>query len=181
MSKKQHNLIWLDLEMTGLDIDHCHIIEIAAIVTDRNLDILAETESIAIHQPIEILESMDSWCKETHFKSGLVDRVKSSDISVGHAESIIFDFISEYTNPHSSPLCGNSVWQDRKFLAKYMPKLEAHFHYRLLDVSSFKIAAQLWKPELLNHFKKHNNHLALADIKESIEELKFYRQHMLSI
>ena len=177
--QKDKNLIWIDLEMTGLDINNCHIIEIAAIVTDDKLNILAESPAIAIHQSDEILASMNEWCIKTHGDSGLTARVKESTTSVTKAENKILSFIEPYTNKGKSPLCGNSVWQDRRFLAKYMPSLEAYLHYRLFDVSSFKIAASLWQPQLLNQFHKKGTHLALDDIKESIEEMKFYQKHLL--
>lgn len=174
------NLVWIDLEMTGLEIESCHIIEIAAIVTDADLNIVAESEAIAIYQPDEIMSAMNQWCQKTHNASGLVQRVKDSRISVIEAEKIILDFIAPYVSEKASPLCGNSVWQDRKFLAKYMPTLEGYFHYRLFDVSAFKIAASLWQPKLQNKFQKKNSHLALDDIRESIGEMQFYRQHLLA-
>ena len=176
---KLDNLIWLDLEMTGLDVKCCRIIEIAAIVTDNELNIIAESPAIAIHQSDAALASMDVWCTKTHGNSGLTERVRKSTISTAQAETMILDFIKPHVTKNTSPLCGNSVWQDRKFLAKYMPTLEAYFHYRLLDVSSFKIAAALWQPDLLKKFTKGNTHLALDDIQESIEEMKFYREHLL--
>jgi oligoribonuclease len=173
-------LIWLDLEMTGLDIETCQIIEIAAIITDIELNIVAESNAIAIYQSDEIMANMNTWCQKTHQASGLIERVKESTISVSEAEQAILDFITPHVAKNASPLCGNSVWQDRKFLAKYMPTLESYFHYRLFDVSAFKIAAALWKPKLLHQFKKQNNHLALDDIRESISEMGFYRQHLLA-
>ncbi|MBK2125071.1 oligoribonuclease [Fangia hongkongensis] len=180
MSKIKH-LIWLDLEMTGLDIYNCHIIEIAAIITDSELNVVAESDAIAIYQPEEVLAKMDTWCTKTHGESGLTARVRASHISLEEAEKMILNFIKPHVNKHASPLCGNSVWQDRKFLAKYMPELEDYFHYRLLDVSSFKIAASMWKPELVEAFQKENTHLALDDIKESIDEMKYYRQKLLNL
>ena len=175
----KNNLVWIDLEMTGLEIDECHIIEIAAIITDPNLNILAESSAIAIHQSDEILANMNLWCLKTHAESGLTERVRQSTISTAEAEIKILEFIKPHVNKGQSPLCGNSIWQDRKFLAKYMPTLEDYFHYRLFDVSSFKIAASLWRPELLEKFTKQSTHLALDDIKESIEEMKFYQQNLL--
>jgi oligoribonuclease len=170
-------LVWLDLEMTGLNVDHCHIIEIASILTDRKLNIVAKSKSIAIYQPNEILATMDDWCTNTHTNSGLLDRVKKSSISVSEAEHMMLEFIESYVDKNTSPLCGNSVWQDRKFLAKYMPELEDYFHYRLLDVSSFKIAASLWKTRSIQTFHKQNTHLALNDVIESINEMKYYYKH----
>jgi oligoribonuclease len=179
-AEPKSNLIWLDLEMTGLEIERCHIIEIAAIITDPNLNILAESPAIAIHQSDDILAGMNSWCVKTHSESGLTERVRQSKVGTSEAEKQMLEFIKPHVNKGQSPLCGNSIWQDRKFLAKYMPTLEDYFHYRLFDVSSFKIAASLWKPELLEQFTKKNTHLALDDIKESIEEMKFYRDHFLN-
>ncbi|WP_119342910.1 oligoribonuclease [Facilibium subflavum] len=177
----QQNLVWLDLEMTGLELDHCHIIEIAAIITDSELNVIAESQAIAIHQPDEIMDSMNQWCKTTHGASGLTQRVKESNISLKKAEQMILDFIKPHVAEKASPLCGNSIWQDRRFLARYMPTLENYFHYRLLDVSAFKIAANLWSPELVNGFEKKNAHLALDDIKESIEEMKYYKDNFLKL
>lgn len=174
-------LVWLDLEMTGLDIDTCHIIEIAVIITDINLNIIAESESIAIYQPDRIIQNMNTWCQKTHLSSGLVERVKNSKISTAAAEQMILTFIEFHVAKNSSPLCGNSVWQDRKFIAKYMPKLEKYFHYRLFDVSTFKIASALWKPRLKSQFRKHNEHTALADIRESIIEMQFYQKNLLAL
>lgn len=181
LEQTKSNLIWLDLEMTGLEIETCHIIEIAVIITNSDLNILTESPSIEIYQDDAILKTMNSWCIKTHSKSGLIERVKESKVSVSEAESFIIDFIKPYVKKGQSPLCGNSVWQDRKFLTKYMPTLEDYFHYRLFDVSSFKIAASFWRPELLQQFNKQSAHLALDDIKESINEMKFYQAHLLNL
>lgn len=181
VAQTKSNLIWLDLEMTGLEIDTCHIIEIAAIITDPDLNILAESPAIAIHQNEDVLKGMNSWCIKTHGESGLTERVRQSAVDIAQAEQMILDFIKPYVKKGQSPLCGNSVWQDRKFLAKYMPTLEDYFHYRLFDVSSFKIAASFWKPSVLQQFDKQSTHLALDDIKESIDEMKFYQANLLNL
>lgn len=181
LKQTKNNLIWIDLEMTGLIVDKCHIIEIAAIVTDKNLNIIAESPAIAIYQSDDILKNMDPWCIKVHTESGLVKRVQKSEITVSGAEQLIMNFIKPYVNKGESPLCGNSIWQDRKFLSKYMPQLEKYFHYRLFDVSSFKVAASLWNPELLKQLNKKNNHLALDDIRDSIREMKFYHEYLLKL
>ena len=173
------NLIWIDLEMTGLDVDNCRIIEIAAIITDKDLNIIAEAEPIAIYQPDEVLATMNEWCIKTHGETGLTQRVKASTISTENAEQQILEFIREFVPYQSSPLCGNSIWQDRKFLAKYMPKIDEYCHYRMLDVTTLKLLNQYWGDS--KGFEKKNTHKALDDIHESIAELKFYRQKLLSI
>tara|TARA_R110000868_G_scaffold96162_2_gene264617 strand:+ start:34681 stop:35229 length:549 start_codon:yes stop_codon:yes gene_type:complete len=174
-ANKKHNLIWLDLEMTGLDIQNDVIIEIASIITDQQLNILAEGPVLAIFQPDIILDNMNDWCKKQHSKSGLVDRVKASNVSVAQAENETLKFWKEWVQEGESPLCGNSVHNDRLFLSKYMQKLEKFLHYRHLDVSTPKLLSKYWYD---NEFKKDSKHLALDDIKDSIEELKFYRQNM---
>lgn len=173
------NLVWLDLEMTGLEVENCRIIEMAAIITDKNLNIIAESQPIAIHQPTDVIESMNSWCIKTHGESGLTQRVIDSQISEAQAEQMMLDFVQTYVPENTSPLCGNSIWQDRKFLAKYMPTLESYFHYRMIDVSTVKLLASYWKPKAAASFNKSNTHLALDDIRESIAELKHYRKHFL--
>lgn len=170
------NLIWIDLEMTGLDPEKEVIIEIATIVTDADLNILAEGPSIVIHQPDEILDAMDEWCTNQHGKSGLTQRVRESAISEREAELATLEFLQKYVPKGSSPICGNSIGQDRRFLVKYMPELEAYFHYRNLDVSTLKELARRWKPEVLNGFTKQATHLALDDIRDSIAELQHYRK-----
>ncbi len=177
----QHNLVWIDLEMTGLDVESDLIIEIAAIITDSQLNIIAESSPIAIYQPTSVLDNMNAWCIKTHGESGLTQRVAHSDISCQTAEKMVLQFIQQYVPGNCSPLCGNSVWQDRRFLAKYMPDLEQYLHYRLLDVTTLKLLGQYWKPDALKGFHKQNTHLALDDIRESIAELKFYRQQLMAI
>lgn len=175
----EFNLIWLDMEMTGLDPDNDRIIEVAVVVTDPQLNILAEGPVFAIHQSNERLDGMDAWNKGTHGRSGLIERVKVSTITEIDAESAIIDFLKHFVPAGKSPMCGNSICQDRRFMARGMPKLEAFFHYRNLDVSTLKELCKRWKPELASGFKKHQKHTALADILESIEELKYYREHFI--
>ncbi|MED7819154.1 MULTISPECIES: oligoribonuclease [unclassified Francisella] len=173
------NLVWIDLEMTGLDVEECKIIEIAAIITDKDLNTIAEAEPIAIHQSDEILDNMNEWCIKTHGETGLTQRVKDSKISLEEAEQKILDFIKQYVPYQSSPLCGNSIWQDRRFLAKYMPKIDDYCHYRMLDVTSLKLLNEYWGDGEI--FNKKATHKALDDIQESIAELKFYRKKLLSL
>jgi oligoribonuclease len=175
----EFNLVWVDMEMTGLDPDSDRIIEVAAVVTDANLNVLAEGPVFAIHQPDEVLDKMDAWNKGTHGRSGLIERVKASTISEAHAELELIAFLKRYVPAGKSPMCGNSICQDRRFMARGMPKLEAFFHYRNLDVSTLKELCKRWKPELAGGFKKHQKHTALADIIESIEELRYYREHFI--
>ncbi|WP_423906631.1 oligoribonuclease [Candidatus Spongiihabitans sp.] len=170
------NLVWIDLEMTGLSPEHDRIIEIASIATDAQLNILAEGPVMAIYQSLKRLADMDKWNTKTHTESGLVKRVRASTINEKQAEQRTIDFISKYVAGNHSPLCGNTICQDRRFLANYMPSLEAYFHYRNLDVSSVKELVLRWRPDLLNGFSKQNTHKALDDIRESIEELKYYRK-----
>ncbi|WP_434526116.1 oligoribonuclease [Photorhabdus asymbiotica] len=179
MSKSEHNLIWIDLEMTGLDPERDRIIEIATIVTDANLNILAEGPVIAIHQSDEQLALMDEWNVRTHTGSGLVERVKASKIDTQGAEKATIEFLEKWVPAGVSPICGNSVGQDRRFLFRYMPELEVYFHYRYLDVSTLKELARRWKPEILAGFKKQNTHQALDDIRESVAELAYYREHFI--
>ena len=175
MTLDANNLIWIDLEMTGLEPQQDQIIEIATVVTDANLAILAQGPVIAIHQPDEIMNSMDEWNTSHHRDSGLTDRVRSSNSSMSDAERETLEFLRQYVIPGKSPMCGNSICQDRRFMARLMPELEAFFHYRNLDVSTLKELARLWKPELVGGFVKNGAHLALDDILESIDELKYYR------
>jgi len=176
MSRKD-NLIWIDLEMTGLDPEHDYIIEIATIVTDADLNVLAEGPSLVIHQPDSVLDSMNEWCVNQHGQSGLTQRVRESDISEREAEQQTIAFLMEYVDKGSSPMCGNSIGQDRRFLYRYMPELEAFFHYRNLDVSSVKELARRWRPDVLSSLRKKGSHLALDDIRDSIAELQHYREH----
>jgi len=170
------NLIWVDMEMTGLDPDNDVVIEIATIVTDSELNTLAEGPVLAIYQPDERLDAMDEWNTSHHNSSGLVKRVRESTESEATATAATIDFLQAYVSEGASPMCGNSICQDRRFMARHMPGLESYFHYRNLDVSSLKILMQLWRPELEGGFKKSATHLALDDIRESIEELRYYRE-----
>ena len=175
------NLIWVDLEMTGLDPETDRIIEVALVVTDPDLNILAEGPVYAIHQSDEILNGMDAWNRGTHGRSGLIDRVRASNITEAMAEDALIEFLEPYVPKGKSPMCGNTICQDRRFMAKTMPKLEAYFHYRNLDVSTLKELARCWKPGLVDGFKKMQKHTALADIIESIEELRYYRKHFIRV
>jgi len=179
LAASEQNLIWVDLEMTGLYPDKDRIIEIAVVVTDPLLSIRIEGPVIAVHQSDATLDAMDAWNKGTHGRSGLVDRVKASVIDATQAEEQVIEFLKRYVPTNKSPMCGNSICQDRRFLANYMPKLEAFFHYRNLDVSTLKELVKRWKPDLLSGFKKAQAHTALADIHESIDELVYYREHFL--
>lgn len=177
----EQNLIWIDMEMTGLDPDNCVVLEIATIITDADLNILAEGPVIAVHQSDEVLSNMNEWCIETHGKTGLTQRCKDSDFSVRDAEIATLDFIKQWVPAGKSPLCGNSIGQDRRFMVAYMPELEAYCHYRNVDVSTIKELAKRWAPEAIKGFKKKGIHLALVDIQESIAELAFYREHVFKI
>lgn len=177
MKGKSTNLIWLDLEMTGLDPDGDRIIEIASVVTNSDLEILGEGPVLAISQPENVMAAMDNWNQKTHGGTGLIDRVRDSNISEHDAEQQTLDFLREFLPEKTSPLCGNSICQDRRFLYRSMPKLEAFFHYRNLDVSSIKELANRWRPDICNRFVKSGGHRALNDVLDSIEELKFYREH----
>ena len=179
LKKSDQNLVWLDCEMTGLDPEKERLIEIAIIVTGPQLTPRIEGPVLAIHQPDEVLDQMDKWNKGTHGKSGLIDKVKASTITETDAEERILAFIAQYVPKGVSPLCGNTISQDRRFLVKYMPKLEAFLHYRNIDVSTFKELAKRWRPEVYNAFKKQQRHTALADVHESIDELEHYRTHFL--
>ena len=171
-------LIWIDLEMTGLDPDTDSIIEIATLVTDQDLNILAEGPELAIRHSLERLEAMDDWNRGTHRKSGLWDKVLASETSLAQAEAVTVDFLSHWIPAGKSPICGNSICQDRRFLVRLMPRLERYFHYRNLDVSTLKELARRWSPELVDGFSKAGSHTALADIRESVSELAYYRQFM---
>jgi oligoribonuclease len=181
MSMNDNNLIWIDLEMTGLDPQQDQIIEIATIVTDRDLNMLAEGPVLAIHQPDQILNAMDEWNTRHHGESGLIERVKQSQYSMQQAEQLTLQFVQRYVPAGKSPMSGNSICQDRRFMARLMPQLENYFHYRNLDVSSLKELARLWKPELLEGFDKKGLHQALDDIRESIEEMKYYRENFMRL
>jgi oligoribonuclease len=175
------NLAWIDLEMTGLDPVHDRIIEIASIVTDPDLRVLAEGPVLAIQQPEAVLAGMDEWNTRHHGQSGLLDRVRNSDVTEVDAEAQTLAFLQQWCQQRQAPLCGNSICQDRRFLARWMPRLEAFFHYRNLDVSSLKILARLWAPDIAEAFKKANKHQALDDIRESIAELRYYRSELLRV
>ncbi|BDY06564.1 oligoribonuclease [Ferrimonas sp. YFM] len=181
MAADPSNLIWIDLEMTGLDPEQHCIIEIATIVTDAQLNVLAEGPMLAIHQSDDELAKMDEWCTRTHGESGLTKRVKESAISTAEAERQTIEFLKQWVPEGASPICGNSVGQDRRFLYRYMPDLERYFHYRYLDVSTVKELTRRWKPEILGGFKKQGTHLALDDIRESIAELAYYRSEVFKI
>jgi len=175
------NLVWVDMEMTGLEPETDRIIEVAMVVTDMHLNVLAEGPVLAIHQSDETLDKMDAWNKGTHGRSGLIDRVKASTISEEAAEAEFIAFMRQWVPKGKSPMCGNTIGQDRRFMVKYMPKLEAFFHYRNIDVSTLKELGRRWKPEMVASFKKAQKHTALADIIESIEELKYYREHFIKL
>ena len=176
----EFNLVWVDMEMTGLDPDRDRVIEIAAIVTDPNLNVLAEGPVFVIHQPDEVLDGMDAWNKGTHGRSGLIDRVKASTVTEEQASAEMVAFLKLFVPAGKSPMCGNSICQDRRFMARHMPTLEAFFHYRNVDVSTLKELCRRWRPELIAGFKKHQLHTALADIRESVEELRYYREHFIN-
>lgn len=176
-----NRLIWIDLEMTGLDPSRDVIIEIATIVTDADLKIISEGPSLVIHQPDDILDGMDAWNTRQHGQSGLTQRVRDSQLSVADAEVQTLDFLRRHLQRGDSPMCGNSICQDRRFLANYMPHLEGFFHYRNLDVSSLKELARRWKPRILEGMKKQSSHLAMDDIKDSIEELRYYRSQLMNL
>jgi len=176
-----HALIWIDLEMTGLNPERDRIIEMATIVTDAALNVVAEGPVIAVHQPSELLDAMDDWNRRTHGASGLIDRVKASAVDEREAERLTLEFLGQYVSKNRSPMCGNSICQDRRFLARYMPELEAWFHYRNLDVSTLKELAARWRPDLAGGLVKKNTHRALDDIRESIEELRYYRDRFLRV
>ena len=177
---KKTNLIWIDLEMTGLFPESDVIIEIATVVTDADLNVIAEGPSLAIHQSDDCLAGMDEWNTNQHTKSGLVERVKNSEISAADAEQKTLDFLREFIDEGASPMCGNSICQDRRFLYNYMPELEKFFHYRHIDVSTLKELASRWKPEVLAKTNKKSAHLALSDVYDSINELKHYRKHFIN-
>jgi oligoribonuclease len=175
------HLVWMDLEMTGLDPERDLIIEIATIVTSATLDVIAEGPALAVHQSDSALAAMDAWNTTHHTASGLIERVRREGVGQAEAEAVSLAFVERHTTRGQAILCGNTIWQDRRFLARHMPRLESHFHYRMIDVSSVKELARRWRPELLAGFTKQNQHLALADIRESIAELAFYRDHFFRL
>jgi oligoribonuclease len=181
LSKSDQNLVWLDCEMTGLDPEKERLLEIAVVITGPHLSPRIEGPVLVIHQSDAQLQQMDAWNKGTHGKSGLIDKVKASPLSEAEAEQQLLDFIKQYVPKSASPMCGNTISQDRRFLVKYMPKLEAHFHYRNLDVSTLKELSRRWKPEVYSSFKKQQRHTALADVHESIDELAHYREHFIRL
>ena len=181
LARSDQNLVWLDCEMTGLNPEHDRIIEIAVVVTGPRLEPRIEGPVLVIHQSDEQLAGMDAWNRGTHGKSGLVDKVKASGLSEQVAQKMILDFLIAYLPKKASPMCGNSIGQDRRFLAKYMPELESFFHYRNLDVSMLKELAKRWRPEVYNAFKKQQRHTALADVQESIDEMVYYRENFLKL
>ena len=181
MAQDQNNLVWLDMEMTGLTPDTDRIIEIAVVITNSNLETVAEGPVLVVHQPDAVLNGMDNWNKSTHAKSGLIDRVKASPLDERAVELRMLDFLKLHVPKGVSPMCGNSICQDRRFMAKWMPDLETWFHYRNLDVSTLKELCKRWKPELAKGMVKHGKHEALADVYESVEELKYYREHFLKV
>ncbi|CAM3803990.1 oligoribonuclease [Bordetella sputigena] len=181
MALNDNRLVWLDMEMTGLDPEKERIIEVAVVVTEPDLTVVAEGPALAIHQPDSLLDAMDSWNKATHGKSGLIEKVKASTITEAQAEDILIAFLSQHVPAGKSPLCGNTISQDRRFMFRYMPRLEQFFHYRNLDVSTLKELARRWRPDVYKSFEKKSRHEALADIHDSIDELKHYREHFLKV
>jgi len=181
MPTDQNNLVWIDMEMSGLVPERDRVLEVAILVTDSQLALLAEGPVLVVHQDASVLDAMDDWNKGVHGRSGLIERVRASTFDEAEVERRLLEFLSQHVPASASPMCGNSICQDRRFLARYMPKLEAHFHYRNLDVSTLKELVRRWKPEVAKGFIKHGKHEALADILESIEELKYYRSTVMTI
>lgn len=181
MAKNDTHLVWIDMEMSGLDPDKDRILEVALVVTDKDLNLVEEGPVLVVHQPDAVLDGMDSWNKGTHGKSGLIDKVKASTLTEAAVEEAMIAFMKQHISARTSPMCGNSICQDRRFLARHLPQMEAYFHYRNLDVSTFKELAKRWKPQIMDGFKKANLHTALSDILESIEELKYYREHFIRL
>ena len=181
MAQDQNHLIWVDMEMTGLVPESDHILEVAVVITDSALNTIAEGPVLVVHQDNAILDAMDDWNKNTHGRSGLINRVKSSVLNDAQVEAQMIAFLQEHVPSGASPMCGNSICQDRRFMARWMPRLESYFHYRNLDVSTLKELVKRWKPEIAKGLKKHGKHEALADIYESIEELKYYREHFIQL
>jgi len=181
MAQDANNLIWLDMEMTGLNPDGDRIIEVAMVITDSQLQTIAESPVLVVHQSTEILDAMDQWNKSTHARSGLIEKVKTSTLNEAQVEEQMLNFLQQHVPSNTSPMCGNSICQDRRFLARWMPALERYFHYRNLDVSTLKELAKRWKPEIVAGIVKHGKHEALADIYESIEEMKYYRANFIQV
>ncbi len=181
MAQDPNALIWIDMEMSGLNPETDRVLEVAIVITDAQLNVITEAPVLVVHQPDEVLAAMDNWNQSTHKKSGLIDRVKASTLSEADVEEQMIAFLSQHVPSGVSPLCGNSVHQDRRFLVRYLPKLDAYFHYRLIDVSTLKELARRWKPDVLAGMVKHGKHEALADIHESIEELRYYRAQIMKI
>jgi oligoribonuclease len=181
MAQDQNALVWLDMEMTGLDPDRDRIIELAMVITNSQLEVIAESAVWAVHQSDSVLDGMDDWNRKTHGKSGLIDKVKASVLVEAEVEAQALDFLKRHVPAGKSPMCGNSICQDRRFMARYLPKLESYFHYRNLDVSTLKELCKRWTPEIAKGVKKGGKHEALADIYESIEELKYYRTNFLKV
>ncbi|SFN56207.1 oligoribonuclease [Nitrosospira briensis] len=179
MSQESTNLIWIDMEMSGLSPETDQILEVALVITDSQLNILAEAPVLVLFQPEVVLDGMDNWNKSTHSRSGLIDKVRASSLAEAQAESLMIEFLQEHIAPGVSPMCGNSICQDRRFLARRMPRLEAYFHYRNLDVSSLKELVKRWRPEILPGLTKQCKHEALADIHDSIVEMRYYREHFI--
>jgi oligoribonuclease len=179
MAQNDTHLVWVDMEMSGLDPDKDVVLEVALVVTDKDLNLVEEGPVLVLHQSDTVLDGMDNWNKGTHGKSGLIDKVKASALSEADVEARMIEFMKQHVGERKSPMCGNSICQDRRFMARHLPKLEAWFHYRNLDVSTLKELAARWRPELKDGFKKANSHTALADIQESIEELRYYREHFI--
>ncbi len=181
MAQDVNNLIWLDMEMTGLNPDTDHIIEVAMVISDSQLETVAESPVLVVHQATSILEGMDDWNKSTHARTGLIEKVKASALNDAKVEEQMLAFLEQHVPANTSPMCGNSICQDRRFMARWMPKLEEYFHYRNLDVSTLKELAKRWKPEILSGIAKQGKHEALADIYESIEEMKYYRENFIRV
>ena len=181
MAQDPNRLIWIDMEMSGLDPDGDKVLEVAIVITDGELNTVVEAPVFVVHQSAEVLASMDDWNQKTHGKSGLIDRVKASTLSENDVADRMVAFLADYVPKGISPMCGNSVHQDRRFMARHLPKLEAYFHYRNLDVSTLKELARRWKPQLLDGLTKHGKHEALADIHESIDELRYYKEHFIKL
>jgi len=181
MAQDPNALIWIDMEMSGLNPETERILELAVVITDAQLNTVAEAPVLVVHQPDSVLDAMDNWNRSTHGKSGLIDRVRASTLTEADAESRMVEFLAQHVPSGVSPICGNSVHQDRRFLVRYMPKLDEFFHYRLIDVSTLKELCRRWKPEVLGGMVKHGKHEALADIHESIEELRYYRAQIMKI